>query len=97
MGRKTSLQRQAERRIASLFEEAKKTECKDLQDRYVEIAWNLKLRANASFTPTQKLRYCKRCGSYLTPGQNLRTRLNKPVVSKRCLECGDTSRYRYKE
>lgn len=88
----------AEQRIERLFELAWKAypERPGLADRYVDIARRISMRHRVSLPPELKKRVCKKCMSFLVPGENSRVRLDGKNVIVTCLKCGGIKRYPYK-
>jgi ribonuclease P protein subunit RPR2 len=87
----------AKQRIQILFQQAERT-CRDnpqLSQRYVQIARKIAMSARMRLPTESKRRICKKCNSFLVPGQNSRVRI-KPrrelhkVVT--CLNCGNQTR-----
>ncbi|MEE9323650.1 MAG: ribonuclease P protein component 4 [Candidatus Aenigmarchaeota archaeon] len=89
----------AEERIQILFDQAESEfdEHPERSKRYVELARKMGMRYNVRFTKGMKMRFCKKCLSYLKPGANcrVRTRRDKQSVIITCLGCGNVSRYPY--
>ena len=58
--------------------------------RYVELARKIAMRYNVRLTKEMKMKFCRKCSSYLRPGVNLkvRNRKDKQAVIITCLECG---------
>jgi ribonuclease P protein subunit RPR2 len=88
----------ADQRIKRLFELAEKAypERPDLANRYVDIARRISMRHRVSIPRELKKRICKKCGSFLVPGENSRVRLDGKNVIITCLECDAIKRYPYK-
>lgn len=88
----------AHKRIRQLFDQAQKmySTNPELSHRYVKIAWRIALKVNTQFTKKQKIKFCRNCKSYLQPGKNVTYRLNKGMITKKCKECNNIRRYRYK-
>ncbi len=83
-------------RIIRLFELA---ECEHDQkkcDRYVELARKLSMRHRVRIPRELKMRICKHCYSYLTPGEISRVRLDGRNIVVTCLNCGGQMRRPYK-
>jgi ribonuclease P protein subunit RPR2 len=99
--RPESWERIAKERIGILFSLAGKEfrEHPERSKRYVELARKIGMRYNVRLTKEMKMRFCRKCLSYLKPGVNSRIRTNKDrqAVVLTCLECGHVSRYPYKE
>lgn len=91
----------AEERISILFGLAGKEFAKhpERSKRYVELARRIGMRYNVRFSKDMKMRFCRKCFSYLKPGVSSRVRTNKDrqAVTVTCLSCGHISRYPYKE
>jgi len=62
--------------------------------RYVFLARALSMRYNIHLEPAHRRLFCKKCGSYLVPGRNLRVRLRPGLTVTTCLDCGSVSRKR---
>ena len=82
-------------RMHILFEEAGNTGDKKLQDRYVYLALKLSTY-NKAGTPTElKLKYCKKCGSFLQEGKTSIVRLDKKGWKVTCGFCQRTRKIGY--
>lgn len=91
-------QRIAIERIHRLFSEAEKMAKENRMElcrRYVEIARKISMKYLVRIPKTYRLRFCKKCLSYLVPGKNCRVRLKKSKVVLTCLNCGSKKRYPY--
>lgn len=88
----------AEQRILRLFElaEIAYPQRPDLADRYVEIARRMSMRHRVGMPGHLKKRVCKKCGSFLVPGENCRVRLDGTRILITCIKCGAIKRYPYK-
>lgn len=64
-------------------------------DAYVSLARKIGMRYLVRFPRELKIRYCKKCGSYLVPGNNCRTRLRGRYIAITCQKCGNIKRYIY--
>ncbi|KAA0003661.1 MAG: ribonuclease P [Thermoplasmata archaeon] len=98
MVHKLARKRIAEKRIKRLFKEAEKRarqERLELSNRYVEIARKISMKYLVRIPKEFRMKYCKKCGSYLVPGKNCRIRLQKHKVVITCLNCGEVKRYPY--
>ena len=85
-------------RIARLFEEAERAGEAGFSKRYVEMAVKLSMRYNVSIPSSLKRRFCRKCHSYLTPGNSTtRTSPKQKAVIVRCGECGNVMRYPYRK
>ena len=58
--------------------------------RYVELIRKLSQKNKVVIPKEIKPRFCKKCGSYLNPGENAKLRLTKQYRVVSCLECGFT-------
>jgi ribonuclease P protein subunit RPR2 len=88
----------AKERIEKLFKEAERRAKEgrlELSNRYVEIARKIAMKYLVRIPKDAKMRYCRKCGSYLVPGKNCRVRLQKHKVVVTCLNCGNVRRYPY--
>jgi len=88
----------ARERIKKLFKEAERRAKEDrfeLSRRYVEIARKISMKYLVRIPKEYRMKYCKKCGSYLVPGKNCRVRLQKHKVVITCLNCGNVKRYPY--
>ena len=83
--------------IERFFELARKTVKKDAEKarRYVKKARRKAMKVKVSLRKYKK-NFCKKCNSYLIPGYNCKVRINKGVLSIKCLECGSYRRYKLK-
>jgi ribonuclease P protein subunit RPR2 len=92
------LQEKARERIKELFVQAELAFHDDQKrsDRYASLARKIALKYKVHFLKEQKLKYCKKCGSFLSPGKTSRVRLNKGKVVVLCLKCKNIMRFAYK-
>ena len=65
-----------------------------LADRYAELAWKIKLKANTPLTKQQKLHICRQCQSYLAAGDQT-IRLKNGVMTRTCPTCNNHARITY--
>ncbi|NOZ82282.1 MAG: ribonuclease P [Euryarchaeota archaeon] len=98
MRRNRSLERRiARERMEILMQLAEEVFHRDrkLARRYVQLARRIAMKYNLRFPAGWKRRFCRRCGSFLVPGVNLRVRCRKLRVIYTCLECGHVRRVPY--
>ncbi len=74
----------------SIFEENPK-----LANRYVELAWKIKTRYNLRLSREFKIKFCRKCRSFLVPGETCRFRFRSSRMVITCLECGYEKRIPY--
>jgi ribonuclease P protein subunit RPR2 len=67
-----------------------------LADRYVELARKLSMKYKVPLTKSQKMSFCRNCGSYLENGINSKIRLSGGNVVLHCLKCKFIRRFKYK-
>ena len=101
-GRKQeSWKRIAKERVEILFNLAESEFRKhpERSKRYVELARKIAMKYNVRLPNDLKVRFCRKCNSYLKPGVNsrVRTRKDKQSVIVTCLVCNHVSRHPYKE
>ena len=60
--------------------------------RYVELARKLSMRHRLSVPHRYKQTFCRKCGSFLLPGHNLKVRVQGGKVIRHCGECGALKR-----
>ena len=93
----------ARERINQLFklcEEAVKKNTEEgqaLANRYAALAKKISMKYKVKLPKNFKLRICKNCGSFLTPGKNLRVRVQDKKIVYTCLNCGNIIRIPYKK
>jgi ribonuclease P protein subunit RPR2 len=82
-------------RIAYLFEQAGKVYKKDAQlaDRYVEIALDLRNKFKIRLLKKHKIKFCKKCHSFLMPGDNCKVRKKQSFALYHCDNCGHINRH----
>lgn len=87
----------ASQRMARLFELAEKAfhENPKQADRYVALARRIGTRHRVRIPKEFRRRMCKKCGAYLVPGVNSKTRLDGVNIIKTCMACGDIKREPY--
>lgn len=78
-----------------LLREAERVHGEDpeLADRYAELAWKLKLRHRVDLPERWKRFVCRRCRSFLAPGEGGRFRVRRGRLVVTCLDCGEIRRY----
>ncbi len=100
-GRRTKeMVRIAGERIEILFDLAEKEALNGRQDRanrYVHLARKIGMRYNVRVPERYRMRYCRKCDSFLMPGVNAEFRLNDGRITVRCLSCGHIYRHPYAE
>jgi len=89
----------ANERIEILFRQAEKEFPKhpELSNRYVEIARDIAKKFNIHIPVEMRRKFCKKCGSYLVPGNNLTVRLlsKEKKVVRRCEVCKNEKKVLY--
>ena len=82
-------------RIEELFRQADEFFNEDpaLINRCVERARIIAMRHRVKIPRDLRMRYCRRCHSYLVPGVNMRVRIQRGKVIVTCAECGYQRRY----
>ena len=88
---KNKLKELALERVATLFEEAKKTP--DKANRYVELARKIAMKVNLKLPKEYKRKYCKHCNTYFQKG-NYRVRTKNGYVVYTCFTCKKYSKYK---
>lgn len=85
-------------RIQRLFElaDAEHSSNSARSDAYVSLARKVGMRYLVRLPRELKVRYCKKCGSYLVPGNNCRIRLKGRYMAITCLKCGNIKHYIYR-
>jgi len=81
----------AKERIDKLFAMAEKAAASgDLKhsDRYIEMAWAIKLKFRVRLTAYQKKLFCRKCLKFLANPKRGRYRTVKGVLEVKCLGCG---------
>jgi len=96
--RNTQYKEIARERIEKLFDLAEEhfRENPLLSDRYVELARKIGMKCQVRMPARLKMRFCRRCGSFLIAGVNSKFRVRsdgdgRVVVT--CLRCGTIKRY----
>lgn len=83
----------AKERIDILFNEAAKTDQKDLQKRYMKLAKKIGMRYNVRIG-NKKRKFCKHCYYYF--GSDVKRRLKNGKIIIVCPGCKKIIRYPYK-
>jgi len=60
----------------------------DLADRYAFLARKIGMRYQVKMPGGFKLRFCRKCSTYLVPGVNSRYRMTGGRLTRQCLKCG---------
>jgi ribonuclease P protein subunit RPR2 len=94
MNRRARNKKLARERIEVLMERAEEVFPRDKAkaDRYAALAKKLAMRYTLRFPKRWKRRVCKKCHSFLVPGENCKTRIHKGRVINTCLDCGNIVR-----
>jgi ribonuclease P protein subunit RPR2 len=85
----------AKERVDLLFSMAEKAAASgelETADRYVQMAWKIKLKFRVRLSSYQKRLFCRKCLKFLA-GTTGRYRTIKGVLKIKCLNCGGTRRY----
>jgi len=85
----------ARERVEKLLEQAEKAATEgDLEsaNRYVEMAWKIKLKFRIRLTKYQKRLFCKKCLKFLLEGKTGTYRTENKQLVIRCGGCGDVKR-----
>lgn len=83
-------------RLAELAEAAIVDDEPERSREYVRLARRLAERHRLSLPKTFARSVCDRCDVYQRPGQNVRIRVQRGRVIRRC-DCGATARYPYRD
>ncbi|MCS3923488.1 ribonuclease P protein component 4 [Methanosalsum natronophilum] len=85
----------AHQRISILFKlaDAEYQSNPHRSNRYVELARKIGMRYRISIPPDLRKRACRKCNSYLVPGNNCRVRIHKNYVLITCEKCERRMRY----
>lgn len=91
--RKESNKDIASERVDILFGLAKENDANpELQKRYVSLAREIAMKQRLRLKKEHKRSFCKKCGSFLLPGKNLRVRVHGGKVIYTCETCGNIIR-----
>lgn len=60
--------------------------------RYVELARSISTKQRVRFTREERRSFCRKCGAYFVPGQNLSVRISRGRIIYTCKECGTVYR-----
>lgn len=63
--------------------------------RYVELARRIGTRHNVRVPREFKRKFCRGCGAYFVPPQNVRVRVGRGKIVVTCLACGSVQRMPY--
>jgi len=77
-------------RIAILLAAAKENPV--YSRRYVTLVRELGMSHRISLGKEERSHFCRKCGAYLVPGENLTVRIQHGKVIRTCRECGTISR-----
>lgn len=81
-------------RIEILFHEAYlHRDDPTLSKRYVFLARELAMRQRLTLPKKYRRMFCKTCGAYFIPGENLRVRVSRGKVVYTCEVCGAVKRF----
>ncbi len=83
-------QRIAKERIDILLAHAEKQALAgemDLADRYAFMARKIGMRYQVKMPRGFKIKYCKKCLSYLVPSKNAKIRMTGGRLTRQCLKC----------
>ena len=65
----------------------------DVSARYVSLARAVSMKQRVRFTRKQRRSFCRRCGAYFVPGENLSVRVFRGRVIYTCKSCGAVYRF----
>lgn len=85
----------AKERVEKLFKEAEAAAAKgdlDSANRYIEMAWKIKLKFRIKLTNYQKKLFCRKCLKFLADGKTGKYRTEDKSLVIRCLQCGAVRR-----
>lgn len=81
-------------RIEILFSRAHEVrDDPELAKRYVYLAREIAMRQRMRLPKSCRRKFCRSCGSYFVPGENLRVRVLRGKVIYTCGVCGAVKRY----
>ncbi len=88
----------ARERINILFNKAGEiyAENSSLANRYVEIARKIAMKAQINIPSNLRKKFCRKCFSYLMPGENCRVRTRNKKLIYYCRICKNYMRFAYK-
>ncbi len=94
--REEKTQSLAQSRIVQLFGQAHLTAKKhsELADRYVKLAWNIKLKTKTQIPSPYNRQFCRKCLSYWGNGK-VRVRTQGKHIVYTCLVCKEIRRLVY--
>ena len=85
----------AKERVDKLFDLAEKAAVDgepERADRYIEMAWKIKLKFRLKLTKEQKRLFCRKCLKFLLEGKTGRYRTQEGTLIIECLNCGEIQR-----
>lgn len=84
----------ARERIVILLRAAKENRASpEVSARYVSLARAVSMKQRVRFTKEQRRSFCRRCGAYFVPGENLSVRVFRGRVIYTCKSCGAVYRF----
>jgi ribonuclease P protein subunit RPR2 len=88
----------AQQHINELFRQANLiySKNKKLADRYIKLALDMRNKYKIKLNKKQKSNFCKKCHSFLIPGQNSIVRIKNKMILYHCKECGYIRRFNAK-
>jgi len=88
----------ARERISILFKRAGYIfkESPSLANRYVDIARKIAMKAQINIPSNLRKKFCRKCFSYLMPGENCRVRTRNKKLIYFCKKCKNYMRFAYK-
>ena len=96
---KKAIKKIATKNISELFCFATKifNESRELANRYVKIALLTRNKSNIKLTKKQKSYYCKKCHTFLMPGENCTVRTKNKNILYHCDNCGAIRKFGLKK
>ena len=92
---KSKIRKIADAQIRELFRQAELSSRKTA-GRCVEIALKISTKTKTPIPREFKRRFCKKCHSYLVPGENCRIRVSGGKIICSCFACKTITRFGYK-
>jgi len=85
----------AKERVEKLFDQAEKAAAQgefESANRYIKMAWNIKLKFQLRLNSYQKKLFCKKCLAFLIDGKTGKYRTENKELVITCQNCGDVKR-----
>ncbi|MEM4703390.1 MAG: hypothetical protein QXP53_02835 [Candidatus Pacearchaeota archaeon] len=91
---RAKVSKEVENLIENIFQKAKKERGEEKAKKLIKKARKIAKHANYRIPEKWRDKFCHKCNSWLD--QNVKIRLSKKKISRKCLRCGNIVRKKFK-